>query len=600
MGTRGSDTSSAADTSERQAEPSNLLRRLLRVRVWFEELDWPNDLQYLLLWAAVVGVAGAVASHLFRLAIAGMHEVFTGQAGSTIDSFEALSWWQRMLVPMAGGALAGATLHLGARFGRSQSTSDYMEAIVVGDGHVSFRRSMVNSLSALFSGASGASIGREGPMVQLAAMLSALPGKWMGMSQPKRRQLVACGAAAGIASAYNAPIAGAFFVAEIVLGSMTRESFGPLVVASVAATLVTRALLGADALYRAPAFVFHSYWEMLPYAVLGIGCGLAAPLYLRFLRGSERVFQSLPIHHVARLTLGGAIVGCLAILRPEVCGNGYGVVFSVLHSQWAIDALLAVLLLKVIATAATFGSGAVGGVFTPTLLTGGAMGYLFGRLVEVLAPIPDLQPSAYAMIGMGAFLAATTGAPVMAVIMVFELTLNYEIILPLMLACVLGYTASRAFESRFLYGDSLERKGASRAAEHLRGLTIADLMRDRPLKLPPTATLRDIAQTFLHNRFNNIYVVDDGDRLLGAVSLHDLKEFLDQPRLDRLVIAEDVLREEFQRIAADQPLEEVLAIFESSQTERLPVIASVDDPVLVGSLSKTDLLLHLFGRTPKD
>jgi CIC family chloride channel protein len=595
----GTAAPSDADPPERRRVPGPLLRRLLALRLWAAEHQPTGDRQYLLFWAAVVGVVGALGSHVFRHATIRVHALMTGQPGLDIDSFAALAWWQRVLVPAVGGLLAGITLHFGARLGRSMSSSDYMEAVVVGDGHVSFRKSMVKSLSALFSGASGASIGREGALVQISAMLAALPGKWLHMSLPKRRQLVACGAAAGIASAYNAPIAGAFFVAEIVLGSMSRESFGPLVVASVAATLVTRALEGAEALYSAPEFVLHSYWEIAPYAILGVASGLAAPLYLRFLRWSERAFQRLPIHRVARLALGGAIVGGLAILHPEVCGNGYSVVFSVLHSRWAVGALLAVLLLKVLATGATFGSGAVGGVFTPTLLTGGALGYLFGRGVEALAPLQELQPSAYAMVGMGAFLSAATGAPVMAIIMLFELTLNYEIILPLMLACVLGYSTSRVFETRFLYGESLERKGALLAAERMRGLTVADLMRQRPLKLPLTATLREIAQTFLQNRFNNIYVVDERDRLLGAVALHDVKAYLDQPRLDVLVIAEDVLVEDFPRIASDHPLEEVLAVFERSRAERLPVISSDADPILVGSLSKTDLLLHLFGRLPQ-
>jgi CIC family chloride channel protein len=471
-----------------------------------------------------------------------------------------------------------------------------MEAIVVGDGRVSFRKTLVKSLSSLFSGASGASIGREGPQVQLSAMLAALPGKWFPLSLPKRRQLVACGAAAGIASAYNAPIAGAFFVAEIVLGSLSVETFGPLVLASVASTLVTRALEGSDALYEAPTFVLYSYWEIVPYVGLGIACGLAAPLYLRFLRGSEAAFQRIPVHRVVRLVLGGAIVGALAILLPEVCGNGFSVLYSILHASWTVPALLAVLVLKVVATGATFGSGAVGGVFTPTLLTGGALGYLFGRAVEAVMPYQNLHPGAYALVGMGSFLAAATGAPVMAIVMVFELTLNYEIILPVMVACVLGHSVCRAFESRFLYGDSLERQGASLIAEQMRGFKVRNLMRERPVKVGQTATFREIAKLFLQHRFNYVYVVDEDDHFLGAVALHDIKAYLDDPDLARLVIAQDIQHMDFPRIPSDLPLDEALRAFERADSERLPVIESHADPRLIGSLSKTDLLLHLTGQ----
>lgn len=582
--------------AESQSDASAFLRRLLRLRVWLNETLRPSDLHYLFFWAVVVGVAGGAASHVFRLALAGVHEVLTRQPGNYVDSFAHLVWWQRILVPAFGGLVAGSVLHFGARLSKSQSSADYMEAIVVGDGRVSFRKTLVKSLSSLFSGASGASIGREGPQVQLSAMLSSLPGKWLHLSLPKRRQLVACGAAAGIASAYNAPIAGAFFVAEIVLGSLSVESFGPLVLASVASTLVTRALEGGEALYEAPTFVLYSYWEIVPYVALGIACGLAAPLYLRFLRGSETLFQRVPIHPVARLTLGGAIVGCLAILHPEVCGNGYSVLYSMLHQSWAVQALVAVLVLKVVATGATFGSGAVGGVFTPTLLTGGALGYLFGRGVEALVPYQDLHPNAYALIGMGAFLAAATGAPVMAIVMVFELTLNYQIILPLMVACVLGHAGSRAFETRFLYGDSLERKGASLVAQQMRGVRVADLMRPRPHRIGLTAPFREIAEVFLQHRFNYVYVVDPSDRFAGVVSLHDIKAYLDDPELARLVIAQEIQREDFPRLVADHPLDEALGLFEECDCERLPVIESLEEPRLIGSLSKTDLLLHLTGQ----
>lgn len=576
-------------------EASALQRGLLRLRVWLSETLRPGDAQYLFLWAVLVGVAGGFSSHVFRLGLSRLHDLSTGSAGNYVSSFAGLAWWQRILVPTVGGALAGAVLHFGARLGGSPGNADYMEAIVVGDGHVSFRRTLVKSLSSLFSGASGASIGREGPQVQLSAMLAALPGRWFPLSLPKRRQLVACGAAAGIASAYHAPIAGAFFVAEIVLGSLSFETFGPLVLASVASTLVTRALESGGALYEAPTFVLSSYWEIPPYVVLGLACGLCAPLYLRFLRRSEAEFQRLSLHRIARLTLGGAIVGGLAVLRPEVCGNGFDVLYSILHLEWAVPALLLVLALKVVATGATFGSGAVGGVFTPTLLTGGALGYLFGCVLQAVVPYQGLHPGAYALVGMGSFLAAATGAPVMAIVMVFELTLNYEIILPVMLACVLGHAVCRTFETRFLYGDTLERQGASLLAEQMRGYRVRDLMRARPVKVGLTASFREIGEVFLQHRFNHVYVVDDAGRFRGAVALHDIKAYLDDAELARLLIAQEIQHVEFPCLPADTPLDEALRAFERAEAERLPVVESADDRLLVGSVSKTDLLLHLTG-----
>jgi CIC family chloride channel protein len=580
-------------------ELGTLLRRLLKLRVWVAETLRPSDLQITLLWAAGIGVIGALAAALFRAAIEGIPHLLTGQPGSQVSGFRHLLWWQRLLVPTVGGVLAGLVLHHGWRLGRSEKSSDYMEAIVVGDGRVSFRTSLVKSASALLSGATGASIGREGPMVQLSSMLASLVGRARSFSLPMRREMVACGAAAGIASAYNAPIAGAFFVAEIVLGSVSMEYFGPMVVSSVVATMVTRAVEGADALYRAPAFKLNSYWEIAPYVVLGIGCGALAPLYLRLLRGSERAFARLRIHRVAKLGLGGAIVGGLAIMHPEVCGNGYNVAHSILHGQWLWRELAVILLFKLVATAATFGSGAVGGVFTPTLVAGAAIGSLFGTAVGAVFPYAGLQPSAYALVGMGAFLAAATGAPIMAIIMLFELTLDYQIILPLMLACVVGYYTAKAAEREFLYGEAMERKGARAVAQQLALLRVVDLMKPSATHVRTTATFREIAEWFLQNRFNYLYVVDAETRFVGAISLHDVKGYLDQPELARVLIAQDVLHEEFPSVTPESALEQALQTFELSNSERIPVVESRTNPRLLGSLSKTDLLLHLAGRSPR-
>jgi CIC family chloride channel protein len=578
-------------------EPTDrMVRRFLRSRGWARKVRRPAELPVHLIWAGVIGVVGALAAHGFREGTDALHALLTGEPGNYVDSFARLPWWRRLLVPVLGGALAGAVLHFGARLRRRPQSADYMEAIVVGDGRVAGRASLVKILSALFSYASGASIGREGPLVQLSAVLASFPARWSRISLQRRRQLVACGAAAGIASAYNAPIGGAFFVAEIVLGTLAMESFGPLVVSSVVATVVTRVLAGPEALYEAPSFALFSYWELAAYLNLGILCGLLAPGYVQLLRSSEGVFQRLRLHRIAKLALGGAIVGGLAIAHPEVCGNGYSVVFSILHDPWAWQAVLVILLFKVVATGATFGSGAVGGVFTPTLLAGAALGYLFASGANGIFPALELAPGAYALVGMGAFLAAATGAPVMALIMIFEFTLNYEVVLPVMLACVFGYYTCRSFGTRFLYNDALERKGAAVVAERLAASSVGELMRRDVVHVPHTATFREVCDAFLQNRFDHLYVVDEEDRYLGAISLHEVKEHLGNPELASVLIARDLLHPDFPAIAIGTPLEDALHELEELHTERLPVIFSREDPRLVGRLAQRDLLRHLSGR----
>ena len=586
------------DTEEKRQRLSPLLRRLLILKVWLIERFRFGERQVTLVWAAVIGILGALAAECFRRATDLLHWLFTGSEASIITSFERLPLWQRFLVPVAGGVLAGLTLWIGNRLiaaVRQKSTTDYMEAVVVGNGIISFRASLVKTISALFSISTGASIGREGPLVQLSSLIASLIGRLRNSPIPQRRHLVACGAAAGIASAYNAPIAGSFFVAEIVLGTVVVESLGPLILASVAATFVTRALHGEGPLYQSPDLGLHTRWEILPLCAIGVFLGLLAPLYLRALRRTESLFSKLDLPVPAKLGLGGAVVGLLAMFYPQVCGNGQGLVTSLFHQNWDFYTVLFLLIVKLIATSATFGSGAVGGVFTPTLFIGSAIGVLYGQAVLYFAPQLRPDPTMYGLMGMGSFLAATTGAPLMAILMVFELTLSYAIVPFLMVACVLGYYCSSFFERRFMYGESLERKGAAFFNSQLAEVDLVDLIKRDPLTLPQNATFAQIAQTFVQHQFQHVYIIDDDRRLLGAVSLHDVKAFLDRPELETVVIAADIMDENFPRVSPLHSMTDALKKFSETRSERLPVVDNLTSQRLIGSISKTDIILHLAG-----
>ena len=350
-------------------DPAKLLLerwlRLLRWRVWIQEKLQPTEWQVTLLWAALVGGLGALVSLIFKGLAEGVHDLLSGSNAGVVESMRQLPWWGVLALPAAGGLLAGLVLLLGRRIARGQSSTDYMEAIVIGSGHVPIRSSLVKSAAALFSIGSGGSIGREGPMVQLSAVIASFIGRWRQFTPPQLRLLVACGAAAGIASAYNAPIAGSFFVAEIILGTIAMESLGPLAVAAIAAALTVRGLTSEAQLYKVPAFKLNSAWEILPYVALGLIAGVAAPWFLRSLKAAEKIFVATKLPLIARLTLGGLVVGALAIKVPEVCGNGYSVVVDILNGHVAWAALAVIFACKWLATAASFGSGAPGGVFTP-------------------------------------------------------------------------------------------------------------------------------------------------------------------------------------------------------------------------------------------
>lgn len=552
-----------------------------------------------LFWAGLVGVLGGLSSVLFREALDFMANRLSGRPGNIVEIFTALPLWQRLLLPLLGGVVAGGILSFGRKvIPTRESSTDYLEAVVLGTGRLPFRLSIVKILSAMFSIASGGSIGREGPMAQLSALVASVVGQTRRWSMAQTRLILACGVSAGIASAYNAPIAGALFVAEIVIGSIAMETFGPLIFASVLATQTVRFLDGGAPLYDIPPFQLDSGAELLYYLILGLIAGLAAPLFLRALRGSEKLFTRTRLPLFLRLGLGGLVVGALATYYPQVAGNGYSVVSGVLQEQWLWSSLAVLLIFKVVATCASFGSGAVGGVFTPTLFVGASLGYLFGHACHALGLAYLPSPGAFALTGMGMMLAATTHAPLMAIIMIFEMTLDYQLILPLMLGCVLAHLTASGVDSRSIYSASMERKRRSISTQQLALLRVDGLMKRDPIKISQATSFGDIAKIFLLNSYRYVYVVDETNVYLGTVGLQNIKEYLGTTGLTHLVIAEDLLEAGPPVIPASASLGEALEKFRHYSGERLPVVDDAPAPRLLGSLAKTDLLLALAERLP--
>lgn len=571
------------------------LMKLLARRLWLQEKLQPTEWQITLFWAAVAGFLGAVAAVMFTALTEGVHELLTGSRAGIVDTMRIIPLWAVVVVPTVGGLIAGVILKYGQRFvGGGGGSTDYMEAIVIGDGRVPLRASLVKIAASLFSIGSGGSIGREGPLVQLAAVTSARLGRELRMSAPKQRLLVACGAAAGIASAYNAPIAGSFFVAEIILGTIAMESLGPLVISAVTAALTLRVAISAGNLYAVPTYHMHTPWEMVAYVLLGLIVGAMAPWFLRSLRSAEEFFRSTKLPLVLRLAMGGLIVGLLALKVPEVCGNGYSVVVGVLQGHYVWTVLLLLVGCKWLATCASFGSGAPGGVFTPSLFMGAGTGYLFGSAVQTLWPAGEVDPRTIALVGMGAFLSAASHAPVMAIIMLFEMTLSYDIILPLMLCSVVAYFTAKSLEGESLYSASLKRKAHEQPAAA--PVRVGELMRADPPTVARDASFGDVGRLFLANRVNNLYVTEKDGRYVGVVSLHDIKRFLQEPALADVVLVNDILRDDFQTIRADQPLSDGLKCFRAVSAERIPVLDEAGK--LIGSLSKTDVLLALSEKVP--
>ncbi|KVD02866.1 voltage-gated chloride channel protein ClcB [Burkholderia ubonensis] len=569
---------------------SVVLSFLLKLRTRAQTLFRLSDAHTMLIWSVIVGIGGAFATIAFREGIELVQRVVSGGSGSFVEMAKRLPWYVRFWLPAAGGFLAGCVLLLATRGGAKTRKTDYMEAVALGSGVVPVRQSLWRSASSLLTIGTGGSIGREGPMVQLAALAASLVGRFAHFDPPRLRLLVACGAAAGITSAYNAPIAGAFFVSEIVLGAIAMESFGPMVVASVVANIVMREFAGYRPPYEMPVFPAVAGPEVLPFVVLGLLCGVLAPQFLHLLDASKHQFKRLPVPLPVRLALGGLIVGVISVWIPDVWGNGYSVVNQILHSPWTWQALVAVLVFKVLATAATAGSGAIGGVFTPTLFVGAVLGSLFGLGMQALWPGHTSAYFAYAMVGMGAFLAGATQAPLMAILMIFEMTLSYQVVLPLMVSCVVAYFVARATGTTSMYEITLRHHQDAQERLRIRTTQMRELIQPAQTVVPLSASVADMTRVFLEYPVKYLYVTDDAGRFRGAVALKDITCDLLDKRDTTDKTAAHYAHTPFPLLTPDMPLGTALELFMGFQGERLPVIESVAEPTLAGVVYKTSLL----------
>jgi len=411
---------------------------------------------------AVVAVALSAAAFaiLFRVLL-GLVFVRALRASDVVHAIASLPAWARVALPMAGALAAGLFTMARARMrGAKHGVGAVMEAVVLGRVHLSMRATLLQSAASFVAMATGGSIGREGPLIQFGGAAGKVIAKQLGTGAEDVRILIAAGSAAGFAAAYNTPIAAVLFVLEIVTGVFALEAFVPVLVATVVATATTRAFAGDGPVYGARAFTLTSPLELVSFLGLGIFAALGAQLFMRALSIGESIFRRAKLPLPFGPAVGGALAGVVAIALPEVAGNGYEPLDGLLDGRFAAGFVALLVAGKVLATTASVSSGSPGGVFTPTLLIGGGLGFVYGSVVGATGL--SVGPAAgYALVGMAAATAATTHAPLMAAVMVFELSFDYAIVLPLLLATAVATALSRVLRPESIYTKELSGEAAS-------------------------------------------------------------------------------------------------------------------------------------------
>lgn len=402
--------------------------------------------------AVAVGAAGFAIA--FRSALSVVYRsVFTG--GDVLEVFRGLPGPMRVLVPATGGLLVGL---LARASGRGGGVGDVMEAVVLGRTRLSLRQTLRKALGSWLAIASGGSIGREGPLIQFGGSLGSFLSAATGLSERSARAVIASGTAAGFAAAYNTPFAAVLFVLEIVTGVVVLEALLPVMVATVIATAITRAVVGGGPIYGERGFTLPSASELGAFALLGVVAAFGGQAFMRLLALGERFFEWTRIPQPARAAIGGAAVGVLALRVPEVTGNGFEPLDLLLDGAFPPLLVLVILVSKALATTASVASGSPGGVFTPSLLLGGAIGALFGHALGGIFHLSGAEGS-FALVGMAAVSAATTHAPMMAAVLVFEVSADYALVLPLVLATAIATLIARRLHPESLYTAELRRRG---------------------------------------------------------------------------------------------------------------------------------------------
>jgi CIC family chloride channel protein len=414
----------------------------------------PRFLVALVLVAALAG-GFAIA---FRASLAAVLRAVAG-ATSVVDAMTGAAWWYRLGVPMLGALAAGALALVVARRG-SGGVGDVMEAVALGRGHLSMSATLVRSAASWCAIACGGSLGREGPLIQFGGTAGDTVGGRLGLGAEERRVLVAAGTAAGFAAAYNTPLAAVAFVLEVVAGVVVVDTVVPTLIATVIATALTRAAVGAGPIYGTRAFVLASAGELAAFAGVAVVAGLLAVAFTQLVSLAERAFRRPWLPSPWRQALGGLGAGAVIVVVPAVAGNGYEPLDRLLDGTSAVGAVAALLVAKAVATASSVGSGSPGGVFTPTLLIGGASGYLVGAALGA-AGLDVGPPGGYALVGMAAAIAAATHAPLMAAVLAFELSGDYAVVLPLVLATAIATALSRSLRRDSIYMAELRARGVS-------------------------------------------------------------------------------------------------------------------------------------------
>ncbi|MFA9477187.1 chloride channel protein [Phycisphaerales bacterium AB-hyl4] len=593
--------------------------RIARARIRLNRLitavGFPRD-WFLLPLAAAIGALGGVVATAFDGLVHASGEFFFGRLGGR--EFPHSQWLLLMFLPALGGLLVGLIQQVLARTGPSPGVPEVIESVARRKGELPARSGLYKAVTASLTIGSGGSAGVEGPIIHIGSVLGSTVGRVLRVGRQHMHTLVGCGAAAGMAGIFNTPIAGVMFVLEVLLRDFSVKTFIPIVVASVFGTAVAQAMLqhhgGVFMLPGTMQDYEFALSELWAYALLGVLCGLLGVAFSLLLRTSEQAFALVPGPRFAMPALGGLLLGVMGIVfvlaglqivphyePPAFFAGGYPVIEGLLNPRSYPDAtdaaliegmtdvgralpvasvsvlvLLTVLAFKLVGTCLTLGSGGAGGVFGPSLFMGATLGATFGLVLEWMNIFPGATPATYALAGMAGVLAATIHAPLTAFLLVFELTQDYRLILPMMLVSIFAVTTSQLIVRDSIYARWLRRRGIRIGTYSdqtlLRRITAAQVPWMPAVVVSPGDPVQRLVTLIEQYAAADYVVCDENDEYVGMVVGEDLRMTLVQREAIPLMIVGELMRTNLPTVARDEPLDMVLDKFSRHDVSSLPVV----------------------------
>ncbi len=537
--------------------------------------------------AVLVGLGSGVGVWLFKITYNFFQSFMFNTAGGWMSP---VGKWTIIIIPVIGGLIVGLFNRFFVGEEKVHGTAAVIQSVALSGGRLRYKQAPVNALASALSLGAGASVGPEDPAVQIGANIASMLGQWLHLTDDRVKTLVAAGAGAAIAAAFNAPIAGVFFALELVLGEIGGNALWLILVSAVISSVFTQAVSGSAPAFQVPAYEFHSAWELPLYLLLGLVAGPVSAMYANLLYKMQDIYGSWHIPDWIKPATAGLVLGIASLVVPQVLGTGYGSIQVILNqNNFTLGFLFLLAIAKLVLTPVSIGSGFKGGVFAPSLFTGAALGGAFGVAAAYLFPGLGIDPRAFALVGMAAVLAGAVRAPLTAVILLFELTNDYRIILPLMFSVAVSLLISQRIQRDSVYGIGLARHGIrldrGRDVDVLDSITVGEVMREDTTAIRESDSLEDAANLLEKKRHHGLPVMDARGKLVGVLSLQDIDRVEDKQTKVAEVYTRDILT-----AFPDETLSSALRLMSEHDIGRLPVVPHEDKRKLLGVLRRADVI----------